>query len=452
MNKTIRNIIIAVAAIALAAVIALVAFGDQGGKKSAQETVTGIMAAFEDVGRIQGNAAADVQLTVNADAIAGVSALTGGSSSMAGMTEIMEPVTAILSNVSFHALTEAENGIVEIALKLKDTDMASVGVKLGEKEAQIVSDLIPGYIITADPAQAGVNATGILSLTEEEKKAFSDAAEAKFKAFEETVRGKLGEAEKGSWTFEEIEFTEKQPLEMTAKEIAALCLQTVKDLLEDPASAKVAEAFGSQLNAAKIDEAMAELEKRDEKDIPEMTYFLYSNKKGNEYHDIAMASEKSKVNAGVLIIDKKLSVKAEIFPETGHGVINASMDAETLTSNVTADVDTADGKVMRVAFDMKGEKDGAYAGTMAMSMEGNDILTLNLTGKPTDEKPVLSYETEGKKVVSTEALNDGSEEGRELASQLTIALPSILTKANEVMPDEVGKLMTLFGGMMPSQQ
>ena len=107
---------------------------------------------------------------------------------------------------------------------------------------------------------------------------------------------------------------------------------------------------------------------------------------------------------------------------------------------------------MRVAFDMKGEKDGAYSGTMAMSMEGNDILTLNLTGKPTDEKHVLSYETEGKKVVSTEALNDGSEEGRELASQLTIALPSILTKANEVMPDEVGKLMTLFGGMMPSQQ
>ena len=45
MNKTIRNIIIAVAAIALAAVIALVAFGDQGGKKSAQVSICASLTA-----------------------------------------------------------------------------------------------------------------------------------------------------------------------------------------------------------------------------------------------------------------------------------------------------------------------------------------------------------------------------------------------------------------------
>ena len=84
-----------------------------------------------------------------------------------------------------------------------------------------------------------------------------------------------------------------------------------------------------------------------------------------------------------------------------------------------------------------------------MSMNDKQVLGVSLSGKSASETLNIVTDGEGIKVVPVEALSDGSsEEGKQLMSSLQLALPGILQKAMQAMPDEINALVSLFSSNM----
>lgn len=444
------KIIIAVALVVVLAVAAYLIFGRGSGK---QPTATEIAQEFENVGNIKGTMETDVTLTVDEAAI---TELAAGTGSAGGIDQIVKPIVSIVNNLKFRLLSDSEQ--IQLDLMLKDTSLATIGGKKTEDgNITLVTDLLPGFIIKADPAkltaQTGVaptaGATGMtlasLKLTDEERKAITDAAKAKVTKFDEDLKAKAGEVEKGSWTFDGATFTEKKPVNATTKEMLVMTLNLVKDLYTDPSMKKITDAMGEKFDITKLDEAIANTEKKPDSEFPAMTWVIYTNGAGNEYHEVTLEKDKTKVAMAFSLIGKKLAVHGTIDAD-GKGTIEGVLDAEKLTANITVDIDSK-GTVAGLAFNLQAKKDGSFTGTMNLSMNGKKLLGLNIDGKASSEKMSVSFDESGKKVVSVEALSDNSSaEGKEVLTALSLSLPGILQKAMGIMPDEINSLMTLFGG------
>ena len=408
------------------------------------EPATDILFAYENAGKVSGVLETEVTLSVDENAIIEFAAASSGNTN--GMEQIIKPIASIISNLKFRGLTDGKD--MQVELILKDTGLATIGCRKADDGTMLmVTDLLPEHIIKADPTKNSASGIAAIKLTEEEQKAISEAGKAKLNQFIESIKAKEGEAETGSWTFDGATFTEKKPVNMTAKEMSVLFLKTVKELIEDPAVKKIADAMGDQADTSKLDKAIADAEAKDDSEYPVMTWYVYTNAEGNEYHDIIMDKNGEKVTMAYSLIGKKLAAHANIAAN-GNGKIEGLMDAENKTISVTADIES-NGTPANVSFELAVQDDGAYTGTAAVVMAGKKLLGMNFTAKASSEKLAVSFDEEGKKVVPLEALSDGSSaEGQELMSALQTALPGILQKAMKAMPEEISTLMMLFTGGM----
>ncbi len=432
MKKNIKNMLIAVVVMTMLAVFALPMIG-LGSAKASQEA--------------QGTYELDLSLTVDADAIGQVAAMTGGNTN--GMDQIFKPITAIISNLKLRTLLDPQK-LAQVDLILKDTVLATIGGKLNEDNtATIVSDLLPNYAIKADLSKLNTASVPPIKLDEEEQKAVAEALTAKVDKYKEDLRAKMGDVENGSWEFDGATFTEKRPVNITIKEFTIMSLNLIKDIFTDPAMKKITDAASEKFDISKIDEAIADLEKKDDAEFPALTWYNYTNAEGNKYNEIAMekAAEPTseKVNIAYSVIGRKIAVHADI-DANGKGTIEGLIDIDNLTFSVTADVN-ANNIAAKIVAELVAQKDGSFTGTVSLSMNDSQILGVNLTGKPSTEQLSIVTEGEGIKEVPVEALSDGSsEEGKQLATTLQLALPGILQKAMQTMPDEINTLLSLFSG------
>lgn len=405
-----------------------------------QETAGEIITAFDKLGQIEGTMDAELGLSLEADALTEIMTMTGGSAG--GMEQILKPIASVISNLKIRALTDKEG--IQLNLKLKDTDLAAVGVKAAEDgKLAIVSDLLPGYVLKADLPKAGVPNVGAIKLTAEEQKAIFEAIKAKADKFEEDIKAKAGEAEKGSWFFDDATFTEKKPINITTKEATIMTLNFLKDLFTDPSMKKITDAMGEKFDVSKIDSAIADVEKKEDKDFPVLTWNNYTNSSKNEYHEVSLTKEAKKVDFAASLIGKTLKVHANI-DANGKAAIEGVVDAESLDANVTADI-TTDKLAAKIVADLIGQKDGSFDGNFTVSMNDKKVLGFSLTAKGTSEKMSVSFDETDKKVVALEEMGS-SEDGKALSNALTVSLPGILQKAMQAMPDEVNTLTMLFGG------
>ena len=432
MKKNIRNMLIAVVVMTMLAVFAFPMMG-LGSAKASQES--------------EGTYELALSLTVDADAIGQVAAMTGGS--VNGMDQVLKPITAIISNLKLRTLLDSQKQF-QTELTLKDTVLATIGGKVQEdKTVTVVSDLLPNYAITADLSKLNTTGVGPIKLDEEEQKAIAEALTAKVDKYKEDLKAKMGDVENGSWEFDGATFTEKRPVNITVKEYAIMSLNLVKDIFTDPAMKKITDAASEKFDISKIDEAIADLEKKDDAEFPALTWYNYTNAEGNKYNEITMekAESSEKVNIAYSVIGKKIAVHADI-DANGKGTIEGLIDIENLTFSVTADVN-ANNIAAKIVAELVAQKDGSFTGTVSLSMNDSQILGVNLTGKPSTEQLSIVTEGEGIKVVPVESLSDSSsEEGKQLATALQLALPGILQKAMQAMPDEINALITLFSGNM----
>ena len=427
MKKNIRNVLIAIVAMTMLAVFAFPIMG-LGSAKASQE--------------IQGTYELALSLTVDADAIGQMAAMTGGNTN--GMDQILKPITAIISNLKLRALLDPQK-LAQVDLTLKDTVLATFGCKVNEDNtATIVSDLLPNYAITADLSKLNTASVGSIQLDEAEQKAI-----AKVEKYREDLRAKMGDVENGSWEFDGATFTEKRPVNVTVKEFTIMSLNLVKDLFTDPAMKKITDAMGDKFDISKIDEAIADIEKRDDAEFPALTWYNYTNAEGSKYNELALEKAEptsQKVNIAYSLIGRKVAVHADI-DANGKGTIEGLIDIDNLTFNVTADVN-ANNIAAKIVAGLVAQKEGSFTGTISLSMNDKQVLGVDFTGKPSAEQLTIALDGEGMKVVPVEALSDSSsEEGKQLATTLQLSLPGILQKAMQAMPDEVTALFTLFGGM-----
>ena len=443
MKKNAKIMIIAVAVIAFLAVTVFPVFG-LGCMKANAETATDILAEFESIGQIQGTADTEVSLSLDADAIGEIAAMAGGNTN--GMEQVLKPIASIISNLNARIPADSAQGLTQVDLKLKDTSLATFSGKTQEDgTVDLVTDLLDKYILKVDLAKLGAPETGSIKLTGEEQKAVIEAVKARTARFEEDIKAKMGEAENGTWEFDGAAFTEKKPVNTTTKEVTGMILNLVRDLYSDPAMKKVTDAMGDKFDIAKLDEAIAENEKKEDKDFPALTWVKYANAAGNEYNDISLAQDNKTVTAAFSLIGKKIAVHA-VIDANGKGTVEGLIDAEALTANITADIN-ASNIAAQVAINVACQKDGSYTAAVGLSMNDKQILGVNISAKASSETLDVSFDETDRKVVPVEALTDGSSaEGKELANSLTLALPAILQKAMQAMPDEVNALMVLFSG------
>ena len=406
------------------------------------ETAPDILSAFENTGKVNGTLETEVTLSVNEDAFTMIAA--GSSGNAEQVAQIVKPIVAIINNLKFKVLTD--NGNMQLDLLLKDTALASFASKKGEDGTMaIVTDLLPDYIIKADMAKAGVAGTAGVQLTEDEQKAIAEAGKARLNQYLEDIKAKLGEKETGSWVFDGVTFTERQPLNMTAKEVSVMTLKAFKDLVEDPAMKKVTDALGDKFDASKLDEAIANAEQKEDSEYPAMTWYSYTNAEGNECYEVTMEKDSEKTAMIFTVIGKKVAMHADIDAKN-KGKIEGLVDAENLTVSINADVD-ANGTPANIAFELAAHEDGSFTGTIALSMNGMKMFALDMNAKASSEQITASFDEEGKKVVPLEALSDNSSaESKEVMNALMTTLPGLLQKAMKVMPDEVNVLITLLSG------
>lgn len=433
MKKNIRNMLIAVVVMTMLAVFALPVLGP-GSAKASQ--------ADEKVYELA------LSLNVDADAIGQVVTMTGGNPN--GMDQIMKPITAIISNLKLRALLDSRK-IAQVDMILKDTVLATVGAKVDEDNtATIVTDLLPNYAIKADLSKLNQANVGTIKLDEEEQKAIAAAIAAKVVKYRADLSAKMGDAENGSWEFDGATFSEKRPVNITVKEYSLMSLNLVKDLLADPAMKKITDAVAEKVDISKIDEAIANVEKKDDADFPSLTWYSYTNAEGSQYNELALEKAEptsQKVNCSYSLIGRKFALHADI-DANGKGTIEGLIDIDNLTFSVIADVN-ANNIVAKIVAELVAQKEGSFTGTVSMSMNGNQVLGVSLTGKPSDEQLTIALDGESMKVVPVEALSDGSsEESKQLTTSLQLSLPGILQKAMQAMPEEISTLFALFGGGM----
>lgn len=412
-----------------------------------QSSAADIINAFENTGNIAGTKDFELSLTVDPDAIGQVVTMSGGNTN--GMDQILKPITSVISNLKFHALLDPQNQ-GQLELKLKDTALATIGGKLQEDNTiTVVTDMLPNYAIKADLSKLGAGNVNSVKLTEEEQKAIMEAIKAKVDKYTEALNAKMGEAEKGSWEFDGATFTEKKPVNVTTKEFTVMSLNLVKDIFTDPSLKKITDAMGDKFDVAKIDEGIANTEKKDDKEFPALTWYNYTNLEGNKYNEITMekAETNQKVDFAYSLISKKIAVHAAI-DANGKGTIEGLIDAEKLTASITADIN-ANNLAAKIVAELAAQKDGTFTGTLGMSMNDKQVLGVSLSGKSVSETLNIVTDGEGIKVVPVEALSDGSsEDGKQLMTALQLALPGILQKAMQAMPDEINALVSLFSGNM----
>ena len=163
-------------------------------------------------------------------------------------------------------------------VSLKGEDLASFLALHDKDKVTVMTDMIPNYSFTVtkeDLTDAVPQMTGNADLQK--------IAEAIITPVLKAMQGvKFGEAEKVEETILDTVFTAKTPIDMTAKEMALLGLNTVKEILENKSFAPMLEmvkARGIDISAGKIDQLIEAVNNTKEEDAPVVKAAVYTNEK-----------------------------------------------------------------------------------------------------------------------------------------------------------------------------
>ena len=352
-----------------------------------------------------------------------------------------ELVNGILSLVNNLGINFVVNNGFQLSLSLKEQPVATVAALNGEKGLNIVSDLFPSYVLTVAPEtlqQAVQSASSSVSgLSNVDMEAVAQAVMTHLNPVLEEINSRIGEPTATNFVYGDVTFTQEKPINFTAKELALLVMNLVKDLSSDPALEPVLSQIQG-LDLSKLDEQIAELEARPDDQFPTTDLKVYQNEAGSSLFvgDVADANQSLHVAIGTL-----------------DSLFLVDIDGGE-AARFTLRVDQAQGKL---DFELTGNSNGTpFHALLSLQMAEQGltgILNLETNGAPfaaldfafsQGGEITATFDPAEKTELALESLmsDTSGEAAQPLLNDITSnGLSAVLTAAMSAMPDEVYALM-----------
>ncbi|MBR0227969.1 MAG: hypothetical protein IJQ62_06450 [Clostridia bacterium] len=350
----------------------------------------------------------------------------------------------------------ANNGI-QLDLGLQGQKLLTVAGEQTEDGFALASDILPSYVLTlandtikaimdqftsqAEGAMANVNMEALMTNMTGYMMQYIASVSAAVKP---------GEAEMGEFAFEDLDLTFncRMPIEIDMEAIKTAVLTLMEQIKSDENVASLISALGTM-------GIPVETAENPEIVTPEVTVYAYSNvneegesdgptlvtvetvvtaEEETVTVDVAVLVEENAVTVGVNMVEQEVSCTVHVEPTEKGAFMFCVFEGQGIEAAETLNVTIGDEiKLETEAFLMDLEN--------AISSE---VVTFAMGGER--DFAVLD---ENKTVVPVEQLmadSEGEIAGALLGDVMSNGLGALITKVSEIMPEEVGALMTLLSG------
>ena len=364
----------------------------------------------------------------------------------------MQSILPLLANTNGQIVI-ADNG-VQFDLGLKGQTVLTVAGELTESGIAVASDILPSYVITMAKETVEQMLQQFTAQSEEaapnmDMNAVVESLTGYFMQFAYVVSTAVsnGEPEVGEFVFEDLDLTFncRMPIEIDMEAIKAAALTLVDQIKND-------ENFASLVSAPGTMGIPVEISENTEVVTPEVTVYAYANvdEEGNNIGEVNMvtvevASEGQTVNVTVLMEGQNVIVYVEMPEQNMGGTVRVEPnDSGIFVSFVMNAAGVQAAETLTVTM---GEAIQLYSETYLFDMENpiaTDLVTLATSGERT-----FAVLDENKAEIAVEQLmadTEGEIAGALLGDVMSNGLGALITKVSEIMPEEVGALMTLLSG------
>ncbi len=253
-----------------------------------------------------------------------------GDLGVTGSEEAVKVADTLMDVLSHSSLRlSADGSCAQLALNVKDKQIASVAMKEDGDSLVVVSDFFPKTKLTIDKAtysqmmqqalgSAGAPENPFSALQEgPDPAALAAAVQGPLNEVLEGIRSRFGETETGVFVIEGTVYTGKSVCDITLKEAAELVLPALKKILEDENVVSLLSVFGQKVDPAAMDEALKNVRNSDGSDMPSLSIAKYSNDAGETCLEIIMDRDGEKITL-IHSVSGQVSV-TRLFTDMSHG-------------------------------------------------------------------------------------------------------------------------------------
>ncbi len=253
-----------------------------------------------------------------------------GDLGVTGSEEAVKVADTLMDVLGHSSLRlSADGSCAQLALKVKDKQVASVAMKEDGDSLVVVSDFFPKTKLTIDKAtysqmmqqalgSAGAPENPFSALQEgPDPAALAAAVQGPLEEVLEGIRSRFGETETGVFVIEGTVYTGKSVCNITLKEAAELVLPALKKILEDENVVSLLSVFGQKVDPAAMDEALKNVRNSDGSDMPSLSIVKYSNDAGETCLEIIMDRDGEKITL-IHSVSGQVSV-TRLFTDMSHG-------------------------------------------------------------------------------------------------------------------------------------
>ena len=253
-----------------------------------------------------------------------------GDLGVTGSEEAVKVADTLMDVLSHSSLRlSADGSCAQLALNVKDKQVASVAMKEDGDSLVVVSDFFPKTKLTIDKAtysqmmqqalgSAGAPENPFSALQEgPDPAALAAAVQGPLEEVLEGIRSRFGETETGVFVIEGTVYTGKSVCDITLKEAAELVLPALKKILEDENVVSLLSVFGQKVDPAAMDEALKNVRNSDGSDMPSLSIVKYSNDAGETCLEIIMDRDGEKITL-IHSVSGQVSV-TRLFTDMSHG-------------------------------------------------------------------------------------------------------------------------------------
>ena len=264
----------------------------------------------------------------------------------------------------------------------------------------------------------------------------SDALAKYIQPLTEGLTEKIGEPETVSYTFEDVEFTVKMPVNLTAKEIMDKMTEAAKGILSEKSVKNVLGKLG--VTDKEIEQTIADMQEVPEDELPELTTAVYTNEAGDMLGELTMVQDEQTIMMQGASLGGKIAVRAtapqmtmRLDADPAAGVVNVKTEADAEGVKIVSDDN------IMIA-------DNMLTGTSNLSVNDALLVTVDFSMVP-QGTVTADFSTEGKTELKLESLMKSGENAMETLQQAAMpGLMGLLTKAMQIMPDEIGEIMQML--------
>lgn len=397
--------------------------------------VTGMLsAAFAEEAAALSPATYTVHLNLNSQ----IAALFSNAADENSLTQV-SAICDVINNLGIQVITDGVDG--ELILSLADQPVATSAFLKDDNGIIILSELFPNSILFL--SQEDLSAmTGQVSLDPELVASLFTEPFAKVSL---EIMSHVGTPEAVEETIHDVVFNVKTPLDMTAKELILLLLNTAKEITSSEDFAKLQETL-KQMNvnfdAASIDQTIEEITNTSEEDMAVMDAAVYSNEAGDSVTRIVLTKDEQSIvvlfgTVGELTVvdaDALNQLKLELHIDKA-GAVNLSLDYASPDSMAISVAGVITPDENGVSGDFKVSLSGMDMLAVTFRQDNSGTLTGALSGEDKAEYTLADLQdTTGEKYTA-------------FMGDLQVGLLKVLGKAAQAVPS----VAVLLQSMMPTQ-